>query len=166
MYSFITPDVLLKYRAPATRALPSLSRVGSDALVPRYRSSKLSYAAKVWSRAVSAAVWADCAAVLLASDAAADVADACAWYLALNSPPATAPEVLVAQSLARIALAAAAAASDAAEATPVSNWPLVTASVDDVPAPSPVTLNPPMGKAPVMAWVPSRLSLRASAVST
>lgn len=45
----------LKYKAPATRALPSLSNVGSDVLVPRYLSSNESYAANVASRADSAA---------------------------------------------------------------------------------------------------------------
>ena len=36
---------MLKYNAPATKASPSLSSVGSDALAPKYLSSKLSKAA-------------------------------------------------------------------------------------------------------------------------
>ncbi len=43
-YTFIVFDVVLKYKAPVASALPSLSKVGSEALVPRYRSSKLSSA--------------------------------------------------------------------------------------------------------------------------
>ena len=34
-YTFITFWVVLKYRAPAAKALPSLSSVGSDVFVPR-----------------------------------------------------------------------------------------------------------------------------------
>ena len=59
----MVPDTELKYRDPATRALPSLSNVGSLVLLPRYLSSKLSYAASVASRAASAAVCALPAAV-------------------------------------------------------------------------------------------------------
>ncbi len=62
----------MKYKAPATRALPSLSNVGLLALVPRYLSSKLSYAANAESRAASAAVCADEAAL---ADVAALVAE-------------------------------------------------------------------------------------------
>jgi hypothetical protein len=66
--------VLSKYKAPDTRALPSLSTVGALDLDPKYRSSKLSSAASAESLAASAAVWADAAdeAELLA--AVADVA--------------------------------------------------------------------------------------------
>lgn len=35
LYTFISPDVVLKYRAPVIKASPSLSNVGSDALAPR-----------------------------------------------------------------------------------------------------------------------------------
>ena len=35
VYSFITPSTELKYKAPATRALPSLSNAGSLVLSPR-----------------------------------------------------------------------------------------------------------------------------------
>jgi hypothetical protein len=42
------------------------------------------------------------------------VADACAWYFAEYSPPATVPTVLVAQSFARIADAALSEACDVA----------------------------------------------------
>jgi hypothetical protein len=34
-YTFIVFDVVLKYKAPVAKAFPSLSRVGSEALVPR-----------------------------------------------------------------------------------------------------------------------------------
>ena len=63
MYTFIAPDTELKYREPANKALPSLSNVGSDVLLPRYLSSKLSYAVSVASLAASAAVCALPAAV-------------------------------------------------------------------------------------------------------
>jgi hypothetical protein len=53
----------LKYNAPASKALPSLSTDGSDVLEPRYLSSKLSKADNVWSLAASAAVCADAADV-------------------------------------------------------------------------------------------------------
>ena len=35
LYTFISPDVVLKYNAPVISASPSLSSVGSDALAPR-----------------------------------------------------------------------------------------------------------------------------------
>jgi hypothetical protein len=41
-YTFISFDELLKYNAPVTRASPSLSSVGSEVLLPKYLSSKLS----------------------------------------------------------------------------------------------------------------------------
>lgn len=60
---------------------------------------------------------------LLADVAALEalVAAAWAWYLALNSPPATALEVLVAQSLARAAEAAALVADVVAVAASTSS---------------------------------------------
>lgn len=78
MYNFITLLEELKYKAPANKALPSLSTDGSDALAPKYLSSNESKAANVASRADSAAVCADEAAVALveALDALVEALDA------------------------------------------------------------------------------------------
>jgi hypothetical protein len=35
LYTFILPDVVLKYSAPVIKASPSLSNVGSEVLAPR-----------------------------------------------------------------------------------------------------------------------------------
>ena len=45
LYTFIPGSDVLKYRAPATRGLPSLSTDGSEFLAPRYLSSNESQAA-------------------------------------------------------------------------------------------------------------------------
>jgi hypothetical protein len=66
--------VELKYRAPPTKAFPSLSTDGSLVLDPRYLSSKLSYAVNVASLAASADACALAAldALELAADAELD----------------------------------------------------------------------------------------------
>jgi hypothetical protein len=82
-YTFILLVVVLKYKAPETKALPSLSNVGSDVLVPKYLSSKLSKAAKAASRAAAEAVAEDAEEVAELAEFVAEVAAFVAEFDAL-----------------------------------------------------------------------------------
>ena len=80
----------MKYKAPATKALPSLSTVGSADFWPKYLSSNESNAA----RAASLDACADDADVALADADAADslalVVAIPAWVVAVDADPAAA----------------------------------------------------------------------------
>jgi hypothetical protein len=78
VYTRISLDTVLKYRAPVNSGLPSLSTVGSVAFGPRYLSSKLSYEAAA-AVALVLALDADEAALValvLAPDALVEALDA------------------------------------------------------------------------------------------
>ena len=77
--------VVLKYKAPATIALPSLSKVGAVAFCPRYLSSKLSRAARAASEAVWAVFWLAKAAAALAEALVACVVAIPAWVVAITA---------------------------------------------------------------------------------
>lgn len=93
-YTFIMSEVVLKYRAPATRALPSLSVDGSFAFCPRYRSSKLSKAAKAASLDACALEALEAAAVALVDAAEALLEAEVAEFAALVSLVAAAVALL------------------------------------------------------------------------
>jgi hypothetical protein len=69
-------DTVLKYNAPASKALPSLSKVGAVDFCPKYLSSKLSKAVRAAS-AAALAVDAEPAA------AVAEVEALVAWVVAI-----------------------------------------------------------------------------------
>ena len=82
VYTFMALEELLKYKAPVTKASPSLSTDGSDDLAPKYLSSKESKlaAADVALPALEVALLAD--AVALVAEAVAEVAAAVALVAA------------------------------------------------------------------------------------
>jgi hypothetical protein len=74
---------VLKYKAPVIKALPSLSRVGSEVLAPRYLSSKLSYKVAA-DAAEEAALVADVEALLALVEALLAEDDALEAEVAAN----------------------------------------------------------------------------------
>lgn len=87
---------MLKYKAPATRAFPSLSNVGAEDLAPKYLSSKESNEAKAADAAELAVDAEDAALVSEVAALLADVDAADALEAALVADVAASPAFVVA----------------------------------------------------------------------